>query len=222
MIISHKFKFIFVHIPKTGGCSIEHQLIPKLGTEDLITDTMNYGHIKDLKAKFYKIPHHSTLDEILDKFPETKNYFKWAIVRNPWDRMVSLYHFYQQLTEVGGQLAGGKFANLPPDSLGSFEEWIMLDNKYPNRFLRADTQSNHKWRPQYEWVGGKIDYTGKLESIDNNFLFICNNIGIKHTPLENKNSSNHNYYKTYYNETTKNIIEDKYNIDIRKFNYGFD
>ena len=71
-MISHKHKFIFVHIPKTGGTSIESLFIRN-------------AHIKDVPGKHHMV---RNLDgELL------KKYFAFTFVRNPWDRMVSYYKF---------------------------------------------------------------------------------------------------------------------------------
>jgi len=93
MIISHKHKFIFIKTRKTAGSSIEKYLYNYLGQHDICT-----GSIKEntpaLNSEF--IDGHISASTIQKQYPfEFKNYFKFAVERNPWDKVVS-YYFYQQ------------------------------------------------------------------------------------------------------------------------------
>ena len=71
-MVNHKHKFVFIHIPKTGGTSIE----------SIFIDNAN---IKDVNGK------HDMVSDIGSVF--LKKYFTFTFVRNPWDRMVSYYKF---------------------------------------------------------------------------------------------------------------------------------
>jgi hypothetical protein len=73
-MISHKHKFIFIHIPKTGGGSLE-KVFRNLDTE--------YNNMKLLHSPISDYP------------MERKHYFKFTFVRNPWDLRVS-YYFYNK------------------------------------------------------------------------------------------------------------------------------
>lgn len=81
-MIDHKHKFVFVHVPKTGGISI-HQI---------------------LKSKPCDV-NHAGLDA--HEFDET--YFKFMFVRNPWDRMISCYNYFLKNGRgFSGDIAAGK------------------------------------------------------------------------------------------------------------------
>ena len=73
MMVSHEFKCIFIHIPKTGGTSVE---------------TL-FGNEKH---------NHDKRERIIEKIgmPSWKSYLKFSIVRNPWDRMVSAYSYVKR------------------------------------------------------------------------------------------------------------------------------
>jgi len=80
VFINHTHKFIFIHIPKNAGTSIRNSFDRK-------------GYDKRVVSKRY--PHDSCSiiksycgDDVWNTF------FKFAIVRNPYDRMVSYYHFH--------------------------------------------------------------------------------------------------------------------------------
>ncbi|WP_108816219.1 sulfotransferase family 2 domain-containing protein [Loktanella sp. Alg231-35] len=95
MIISPKRQFVFVHIPKTGGTSLALALEDRAAADDiLIGDTpkarRRRGRLKTLKApgRLWK---HSTLRDVEGLFDP--GVFVVTLVRNPWDRMVSYYHW---------------------------------------------------------------------------------------------------------------------------------
>jgi|19_taG_2_1085344.scaffolds.fasta_scaffold00919_7 hypothetical protein len=77
MLLSHKHKFIFIHIPKTGGTSIKRALLP-------YSDVENRDESKHKTSVFWK--------KQLGK-KTWKSYFKFVFVRNPWDRMVSRRYY---------------------------------------------------------------------------------------------------------------------------------
>jgi len=96
MIVSHKFKFIFIKTRKTAGSSIERKLQPYLGPEDILSGSEQDGTPRQnfpLNGKG-----HIGWKTILDKgyvTPEQWNtYFKFCVERNSYDKAVSdwLYH----------------------------------------------------------------------------------------------------------------------------------
>ncbi|ETX27574.1 sulfotransferase family 2 domain-containing protein [Roseivivax isoporae] len=99
MIISRRRRYIFVHIPKTGGTSMALALEARAAADDiLIGDTpkarARRGRLKGLEApgRLWK---HATLADIEGLVPEAEmaGMLVFALVRNPWDRMVSYYHW---------------------------------------------------------------------------------------------------------------------------------
>lgn len=109
MIISHKRKYVFVHIPKTGGTSLALALEGRAAADDLlIGDTPKALRRKgrlaglDAPARLWK---HSTLRDVDGLYP--KDAFVFTLVRNPWDRMVSYYHWLraQRFDHVAVQTA---------------------------------------------------------------------------------------------------------------------
>lgn len=99
MIISRGRRFIFVHIPKTGGTALSLALEARAMKDDiLLGDTpkarARKARLHGLKAagRLWK---HSTLADIagLVTDEEIASFFTVALVRNPWDRAVSYYHW---------------------------------------------------------------------------------------------------------------------------------
>lgn len=97
MIISHKHKFIFIKTRKTAGSSIEKYLYNYLGSDDVCTGSEQDSTPRlniDINSKLYKDGHVSH-EYIKNNYNyEWNNYFKFAVDRNPWDKMVSMYYWY--------------------------------------------------------------------------------------------------------------------------------
>ena len=72
MRVSDSQRLLFVHIPKTGGATVERVLD---------------NNVDDIR--FERSRRHDTLSEILEREPDLSAYWTFGFVRNPWSRMVS-------------------------------------------------------------------------------------------------------------------------------------
>jgi len=93
MIISHKFKFIFIKTVKTAGTSIEVYLSDKCGDEDVFTPI--YPPLPPHRARNHdRFYHHMPAFEVEQLVPDEvwNGYFKFCVERNPWDKVLSLFH----------------------------------------------------------------------------------------------------------------------------------
>lgn len=126
MIISHKYRFIFIKTRKTAGTSLEIALSRLLGPHDVITpitpnDEALRLEIGGLSAQNYKIPksfwrlsdlwpsirdrelpafhNHDSASFVREHVPDDiwQNYFKFTIERNPWDKFVSFYFWRNRM-----------------------------------------------------------------------------------------------------------------------------
>lgn len=217
-MICHKYKCIFVHIPKTAGQSIEHVFLNLLGLsweerEPLLLK-FNYDknlgppRLAHLKAQEY-LKYNYISQSMFD------SYFKFSFVRNPWSRIVSFYNYrrYYQLF--------------------SFKHFVT--KKLKNKILERDY-----WfiGPQYEFIMNHngdiiVDYIGRFENLQNDFDVICNALGLKDVKLPHVNKAREasfmqkffrkskRHYSEYYDKETKEIVENAYKKDIQIFNYSF-
>lgn len=99
-MVSHKHSCIFIHIPKTAGMSMENSFAKSLGL------SFYRGECPPLLLTYNKNPKlgplslaHLSPNEYLDYHYVNKNqfesYFRFSIVRNPYDRIVSIYKHFQ-------------------------------------------------------------------------------------------------------------------------------
>jgi len=188
-------KSIFVHIPKCAGVSINKTI---------------YGNLAG---------GHTTLDEYLNVFePDCiANYFKFTVVRNPWDRVVSAYFF----------LRSGGFGNANDIR---FSEEFSRTNNFADFVRKSVSKTNiwqwHHFRPQYHYMlekRGKVhlDFVAFLENIDSDFVYIVDRMGLDRA-LTKSNKGHHSSYMDYYDEESRNIVAEVYAEDIRMLGYNFD
>jgi len=199
-MISHKHKFVFVHVPKTAGQS----LYKNLGGW---SDARPQGFDKVLK----KYRHHFTISEYLEygylDINKFELYFKFAFVRNPYDRLLSEFKYAKR--------THSKFKK-------DFKYFV---KRGWGNSRRHSTIKQHI-RPQSEFLyndDGKslVDFIGRFENLHEDFNTICDKIGIPQQELPHKNKSEHNHYSEYYDEETKQIVAEKYEKDIEYFGYEF-
>jgi len=204
-MISHKHKVIFVHIPKCGGTSIEDVLFKPLcrrSKKDLFGFPNKYqtGGLQHLMSS-----------HIIEEVGEDifNQYFKFSFVRNPWDKMVSQYHYTiakrQDLQNHIGITKSSSF------------------KKYINRVFKAEMFV--QWDQQYKflYVNKKcvVDFLGRFESIQEDFNIVCDKIGIRQQKLPHIHKSDRKHYTEYYDDKTREIVAEKYSKDIEIFGYKF-
>jgi hypothetical protein len=189
-----KTKSLFVHIPKTGGSAIIKHLY----------QTQNVGHHS---ASFYE----KIYGELL-----FNQYFKFAIVRNPYDR---LYSAYAYLSKGGGSSKDEAFARQHGIDKLSFEdfveEWISPERIYlglhlvPQTFYITDTNDNVI-----------IDYVGYFENLNNDFDLIKMRLGNIGDALKLYNTSaRKSSYKEVYTKSMFDKVYHIYRLDFKLLGY---
>lgn len=216
MPISHKYKLIFIHIPKTGGQSIEKSLgiygADNNGSNELDLK-LAYGYREKRKAL-----QHCNVAELLGlniiTEEQKRDYFKFSFVRNPWDRFVSEYYWRIQLYSKEGR----SFCNM------TFPEFV--ESRTVKTYTEPDVTDDH-YLPQSDYVyspGGEmyIDYLGRFESLESDFYKVCDINHIPRMKLPRVDRTNHGHYSTYYSPKTKKQVEKYYMKDIDNFKYTFE
>jgi Sulfotransferase family len=96
MIISAQRRYVFVHIPKTGGTAMALALESRAAKDDILVGDTPKARARRARLKGLQTPgrlwKHSTLADI-DGLVDLSGMFIFTLVRNPWDRVVSYYHW---------------------------------------------------------------------------------------------------------------------------------
>ena len=231
MFISKKHKALFIHIPKTAGTSVTSAL------KDSISDGIYYPspsrivRVRDRiqgglsgKPAFNK---HSFAIDVLSRKPELKSYFKFAIVRNPYDWVSSIYKFikYTDVSpDTGGSFKHALYDQVAPMSFEEFVSWVTEENGLMQLPSRLES-SFYKTTPvlQQDWIRDfegniLVDHVGHLETIGNEMGEILKNIGIDNPSLPWTNKSKSISSVTYSDES-KEKVADYFSEDFKVFGY---
>ena len=188
MPIAYDHKLLFIHIPKNAGTSI--------------TSSLGMVHEGHHPIEFYK----NNLPEIW------KTFYKFCIVRNPLDRLVSCYEYAKMETSyhhsVSGSSRYGKHLDYDLLKEKSFDECVEL--------LGSGILRHQGWSPQSDWVMRdgqfELDEFIKCEELGNSF---------RGFNLKSLNSSSRKNLEEYYtNDATLNLAKSFYSEDFKNFNYG--
>jgi len=204
-MVSDKYKCIFIHYPKTAGESMASALTPILQPKQQVG--FNNKHLLiGTTAKYLK--NHFGV--------KWQSYFKFSIVRNPWDRAISWYFHLRKKGDLLNPLNACEIARKC-----SFLEFckIVLQEEKPK------VETTH-FTPFCHWAldeqGDSIlDFVGRFENLQQDFDTICKKIGIPRQVLPHNNGSKHKHYTEYYDDETKQIVAEKYAKDIEYFGYKF-
>ena len=216
-LISDIYRFIWVGIPKSATRSILtllHRDPPlDFGTRQ-VTDELQ--HFVNSNGQY-------------------RDYFKFTFVRNPWSRVVSTY-FNKIRTEKEEvrRMFAGRYPGLHDDM--SFEQFVTFLVEHPQG---SDKHADRHWISQHLFLIDDrgdvlVDFIGKVENLANDFGQITNRLGLGTFELpvlntrqgwngnaESLSLSDPYEYRQYYTAKTREMIRQRYAVDIESFQYDF-
>lgn len=197
MIVSHKYRFIFIKTVKTAGTSIETYLSGVCGDEDIVTpvDPPEAGHRPRNHAGFYN---HMQGREIRARLGQEvwSGYFKFCFERNPWDKMVSWYFYWKTRFDQPAV---------------SFQEFLQRRH-FPRDFDKYSIDD-----------GIAVDFIGQYENLLDDFRRVCGHLGIpvpERLPRA-KDGQRENRQGEMYTETTRTLVAVEFAREIQYFGYRF-
>ena len=232
MVINQKRQTIFIHIPKTAGESISEVLnrdesgISKPTPQEIKRILLPQNTINDLLGK------HATAMEIKDVVGQKifNAYFKFVIIRNPWDQVASFYNHLRKplyLPAYKGKLLH-PYNACKTALTHNFKDWVIEvyeKHQFQDEMCREKHPLNH-FKNQHEWFydnHGKslVNYIGRYESLYEDLAYISSKTGCDFTNMSMNNKSQREQYKYYYDEQTIDIIARSFKKDIELFGYTF-
>ena len=185
---------LFIHIPKAAGLSV---------IDGFYGYKLGGGHVSLTSYASHVF-----------KPQEMMDLFKFTFVRNPFDRLVSAYHF---LKSGGINDYDKKWSDTHLSRFKCFEqfviEWVNVKNV-------------HSWIhfiPQYRFVtdrhkGLRVDFFGFFENLESDYNTIRSKIRMG-SELKKLNTSSREDYRDYYNDKTRKIVSRVYRKDLEMFGY---
>jgi len=201
MLISYQEpRFLFIHVYKAAGNSIASALDP-YGQRTPRDSIFHPDHTQHVSARSLKA---ALPGEVW------ASCFRFAFVRNPWDRLLSLYQFIlakprnrdHQLVRSLGDLDG-------------FIDW-MCSPRDPEIPIKR-TQSDFLVDDRGELL---VDFVGRFEHLARDFAQVCARLGVS-AELGHLNASPHAAYATAYTATARQRVADWFADEIERFGYRF-
>lgn len=211
-MISYDKSCIFIHIPKCGGTSIENVIWPH--PEDLTEANLWWGFVSQYHNKYQT----GGLQHLLARQVRSEvgleifnSFYKFTIVRNPWDRIVSQFAYMQTRPDLMD------FIGMQPDT--EFKAYLGLIQK----------KQHVQWMPQTDFILDQdgtllVDKIGRLESIEKDSNEVFDILGVCREQDKNfhANRSERKSIDHYYDQESAEMVGEIYSSDISYLNYGFD
>jgi hypothetical protein len=200
VLISHSKRFIFLANPKTGSMSVQKILRPH-------SDVKSPPETLPLEERVASGLHnHITARDLMATFAQRGwawgDYHSFTMIRNPWDRIVSAY----------------EYARGNPDSIhharanaaGSFA-----------RYVEGDPIRPVDWHAFDDTGRQLVTEIIRVEDIAGRLPATLRRIGIDCASIPHMNQSSRRPYREYYDETLREIVRQKYALDIAVGGYEF-
>ena len=217
MIVSHKYKFIFLRTEKTASTSLSNALYPHLGPDDYVADLkrpawskycpIHHGALKRTLPRLFGAHPHATAAQVRSVVGRETfdTYFTFAVDRNPWDRQISLY---------------------------THREW--KKDKGPENFdrdMRSIWYRNTEHCRLNNWsvyaIGDEIvaDKVYDYARLDEAVADLCKRFDISDgldMPRRRQYVANRPHYSTYYTDFTRDLIARWHRREIDALGYEFE
>jgi len=218
MLISYSHRFIFIHVGKSAGMSIRNALLPFCTEPEKFKirrpPRMRGDQPNPMYTMWETLLLHPKARDVKRELPPDvfEGFHKFAFVRNPWDHLVSLYHFMLSDPEIPRH---AEVKALP--GFDAFLHWSIHEAApFPKGITKH--QADMLTDPDGKLL---VDDVGYYESLRVDFDRICRHVGIE-APLPHLNRSQHRDYRTYYSDRTSALVAEHFAPDIELFGYTFD
>jgi len=202
MLISIRYRLIFIHVQKTAGTSVSEFLQSRLDA------TRNGGK-------------HEYAYEVKSRIPDEiwQNCFKFSFVRNPWDRLASWYlHMKKHHTKPGDN----PFFDYLLSIGDTFENFVL----YGDKTITTPWGDRNLFTNQFDQLSLDdqllVDFVGRFESLDSDWKQVLDRVGYTgEAKLPHVNAISRKHYRDMYTDRAREIVEEKYQKDINVFGYSF-
>lgn len=207
MPVFHEHKLIFYHIGKTGGMSVERSLGLPPGDYKIYRPEYVYGINHGVMTQHARPTY-------IQRCIDTKtyeDYYKFTIVRNPWDRLVSCYYYLY---------------NIHKQRYGDFASW--LSNFAYNHVMNKKYNEGDHLTPQHEYTHTNneqtVNYIGRYETLQDCMNRLCDNVHIPRRELPTINRSGKRKgikYRDCYTTDEIDMVYTMYTPEIELYGYEF-
>ena len=211
---------LFIHIPKNAGMTIRRS--PMLNNRIMLAGSNIHKSPEYSKAvldKMNSLGDHHGFEHARwrDVHPSVRDRnVAFAVVRNPWDRVVSRYFFAKKVIEVEKKVSP-EYADV-----SSFEAFLEERHKWGSEEYMWH-RAVRGWYPAFDHVS---DDTGRVRCdiirFENLNTDLCRYFNLTEmSKARNVTAVNQGTYKDVYNDKTIQVVADWYKKDIEHWGYDF-
>lgn len=216
-MLSIQNRFLFIHVPKTGGNSLQNVL--REYSEDIIITNESYQdgvERFEVRNNTLRIKKHSTLVEYKSQLPRKiyNSLFKFATVRNPWDMMISHYFSPHRNTSEWNREDFVQLLHITP----TLRSYIGLQSLVQKAFSIPGFKTNLAQAP----LTAHLDFLIRYENLEQDFKTVCQKISIPPQPLPVRNQSTRDHYSCYYDPELTELVREKFKEEISLGSYTFE
>lgn len=213
MLISHRHRFAFIHVPKTAGSSVAFSLWRLRDQVDdywanrwLARAGVRYNHLAPWPLKKFRT--HTPADMLRRQLPADvfAGLFKFSFVRNPWDLMVSYWHYLRRPSRRHHRR---RLAERLP-SFDAYVRYEMRRGKISQSRMLTDRQGRLL-----------VDFVGRFETLEADFARVCRVIGVE-VELMQANRGESRDYRDFYSPGLASLVAEYFAADIERFGYAFE
>lgn len=192
--------FIFIHVPKAAGTSIARALF-------------------DDKSRHVPLARYYAFDRAL-----AERCFKFAFVRNPWDRLQSAHAYLAKRIGADPRWPDHRWATHYLADFPDFESFV--DQMRRSAPYRKAIRRYIHFRDQLDWVtvhgrrGVAVDFIGRFEHMQEDFAKICDRLG-RNLVLPHERAGQACGYQGLYSDAARDFVGELYARDIDAFGYSF-
>ncbi len=206
-------------VQKVACTSIKTALLPLLDESGSLQQKGSFRVHKIFTASGYQINKGQLLRRLEGKY---QDYFKFAFVRNPWDRLVSCY--------LQKFMPGGKGIRQPEHNDARLYVGMPFTEFVEAVHVIPDEEANPHFRSQYVSLcepDGQImaDFVGRFERLNKDFAYVTERIGMtEKVELPHRLSSpgrDSRSYTGFYDERLADLVHERFQKDIEIFGYSF-
>lgn len=199
MVISEKHKIGFIHIPKNAGTSITAWL-------------MATGDFTEMGRK------HDTIQHVNNDLMQSLKWF--AVVRNPYERLLSHYHFHCKYYNTRMQhprlASKEKYYTRHQQMQKGFEHYCLS----PYQIAHRDPMwYDDRYCPQVIWINDSVHLL-RFEKLHKDFGWVQDRVGcdsplpsINGTPEDNVN------YRKHYTQKIRDVADQHFKADLDRLGY---
>jgi hypothetical protein len=225
-IVSDEHEFIYFIIQKSACTSIKTALLPLFDIDPSAHEVQQehaagYGLHGLFTTSSYLIDKGQLVAELNGRY---RDYFKFAFVRNPWDRLVSCYS--EKVADSERAFKPSERRDIRLGRGTPFAEFVETVCTIP------DNEANIHFRSQHKTVCGPgedrpimADFVGRFENLAADFDVVAERIGGAHKPQlphrHRSRSRESRSYVEFYDDGLRNLVRERFWEDIEIFGYSY-